>query len=181
MQINKYRSKWMKWEIPFEEDEEIGNFWCCGLTKEHLEAFIFWAVNCWRWSRKSSGRNDIKYRQYRPLKGIPDETIHGNSRHGNEDQEMQPIRSSHGDALDDSTHNVIHEASSRGSGRARSNTSTSVKSEGVGVGRYINQHGDRDDDDEDCIDEDSSSEEEMGVAPADVNHHRGRWLNEMLR
>ena len=42
--------------------------WCCGLTKEHLEAFIYWAITCWASSRKKSGRGNISYRKYKPLR-----------------------------------------------------------------------------------------------------------------
>ena len=45
-----------------EEDET----WCCGLTKEHLEAFIYWAITCWN-SRFKSGRANISYMKYKPL------------------------------------------------------------------------------------------------------------------
>lgn len=41
--------------------------WCCGLSKEHLEAFIYWAIMCWA-SRSKAGRADISYRKYRPLR-----------------------------------------------------------------------------------------------------------------
>jgi hypothetical protein len=77
IQVNKVRPKWMKWDIEFEEEEEEDAACCCGLTKEHLEAFIYWAIQCW--SRRKSGRGDISYRQYKPLTAIPDDTIHGNS------------------------------------------------------------------------------------------------------
>jgi hypothetical protein len=54
--------------------------WCCGLTKEHLATFIYWAVHCWQWSRKASGRDKVSYRQYRPLRNL-DDSLHG-SKHG---------------------------------------------------------------------------------------------------
>jgi hypothetical protein len=51
---------------------------CCGLTRDHYEAFLFWFFTCCL--RKSSGRKDIKYRQYTPLKrttgGLDDSSHH---------------------------------------------------------------------------------------------------------
>lgn len=52
-----------------EEPFGICGGWCCGLSKEHLEAFIYWAIMCWASSRRKSGRADISYRKYRPLRG----------------------------------------------------------------------------------------------------------------
>lgn len=54
-----------------EEPFGLCGGWCCGLSKEHLEAFIYWAIMCWATSRRKSGRADISYRKYRPLR--PDE------------------------------------------------------------------------------------------------------------
>ena len=48
-----------------EDDDENVTSCCCGLKKEHLEAFIYWMVRCC--SRNSSGRKDIRYRDYNPL------------------------------------------------------------------------------------------------------------------
>lgn len=33
-----------------------------------MEAFIYWAITCWANSRRKSGRGDISYRQYKPLR-----------------------------------------------------------------------------------------------------------------
>jgi hypothetical protein len=72
IQVSKYRPKWLKWEREYPEDEEDEALGCCcGLTKEHLEAFIYWMVACW--SRRSSGREKISYRQYQPLRGQDDD------------------------------------------------------------------------------------------------------------
>ncbi len=66
---------------------------CCGwITREHLEAFIYWAITCW--SRKKNGRGGIKYSNYQPLRGdnLPNDTDHsgvidtsiaGDSTHSN--------------------------------------------------------------------------------------------------
>ena len=68
--VNKARPKWIRWERDYEEEEETNFLWiCCGyLTKEHLEAFIFWAITCWAGSRRKAGRGDISYRKYKPLR-----------------------------------------------------------------------------------------------------------------
>ena len=52
--------------LSLQDDGPVGC--CCGLTKEHLEAFIFWAITCWAGSRRKSGRADISYRKYKPLR-----------------------------------------------------------------------------------------------------------------
>lgn len=56
--------------IRCEQDDEFAlcGGWCCGLSKEHIEAFIYWAIMCWARSRRKSGRGDISYRKYRPLR-----------------------------------------------------------------------------------------------------------------
>jgi len=72
--VHGIRKKWMKWELEQEEDDEDDYVCCCGITKEHIEAFIYWAVMCC--ARRSSGRKDISYRQYKPLRN--EESAHGN-------------------------------------------------------------------------------------------------------
>eukprot|EP01039_Chlorochromonas_danica_P006480 gene6480-7145_t len=189
IQVNRYRPKWVKWDLADEEEEEFKMFWCCGLTKEHLEAFIYWAVHCWRWSRKSSGRDNISYRQYRPLRGIPDDTVHGNSQHGVDGDPNRLSSSQHGGMFgsqhgnsnsiaddDGSTHNVLRELSSGASAksdRRPSNASISrngMKEEKKGAGE--------EESDVDCSS--SSDEEEMDTAPADRGHEKGQWLRVMM-
>lgn len=216
----------MTWDVPYDDEEDSsGMFWCCGLTKEHLEAFIYWAVHCWRWGRKSSGRKDISYRQYKPLRGTPDDSIHGNSRHGSmqgsqhggslfggsrhgdsehggsqhdgddldggddgegSEEDLKSGREANGkvggwDAhgkpsrgglvagrgkgyrgkeLDGSTHNVMHPRSQE------------MSRQGIRESKL---------DDSDCYDASSSSEDEMGVGPADKDHGKGRWLQEIIK
>ena len=84
IEVNKIRPEWMSWEREYSDDEDdiaLEDTWLCccmrcGLTKEHIEALIYWAVTCWN-SRKKSGRGTISYRKYKPLKGIPDDSTHG--------------------------------------------------------------------------------------------------------
>ena len=64
---HKIRKKWIKWEIDDNEDEDNQLWCCCGLQKEHVESIIYWMIMCC--SRKKSGRSDIKYTNYKPLKG----------------------------------------------------------------------------------------------------------------
>lgn len=87
--VNEIRPQWVSWEIYDEEEEDKS---CCWgyITKEHLEAFIYWAVRCW--ASRSSDRKNIKYSQYRPLRGkddSPDETPASMDRHG--DVEMGQV------------------------------------------------------------------------------------------
>ena len=66
--VHKIRTKWMSWEQDYSDDEEDNICWCCGcgyITKEHVEAFIYWAVMCC--ARRRDGRRDISYRHYKPL------------------------------------------------------------------------------------------------------------------
>jgi len=46
IQVAEIRPKWIKWELSDDEDEEEDKTICCGLTKEHLETFIYWLVRC---------------------------------------------------------------------------------------------------------------------------------------
>lgn len=103
IKVNKIRQKWMKWDIYPDEEEEEMDLWCCGLTKEHIETFIYWAITCWaslaRSSRKKSGRGNIKYRQYKPLRPLKDdegqnETLPENSE--GKSQESGDFMSSYG-------------------------------------------------------------------------------------
>jgi len=69
--VNQIRPQWVSWEIYDDEDDEDDKSCCWGyITKEHLEAFIYWAVRCW--ASRTSQRKGIKYSQYRPLKGKDD-------------------------------------------------------------------------------------------------------------
>jgi hypothetical protein len=80
------RGQWMKWELQ-ADDEEDTFIWCCGLQKEHLEAFIYWMIYCC--FRKSSGRKDIRYRSYTPLSSISD-SQHG-SQHGGAEKRKDDV------------------------------------------------------------------------------------------
>jgi hypothetical protein len=64
---------------------ESNQVWCCciGLSKEHIEAFIYWMIMCW--SRKKSGRGKIRYRSYKPLK--TEESSHGSLKSAAEQEE----------------------------------------------------------------------------------------------
>lgn len=72
--VHSIRKKWMKWELKQDDKEDEEDYvCCCGITKEHIEAFIYWAVMCC--ARRSSGRKDISYRQYKPLRN--EDSAHG--------------------------------------------------------------------------------------------------------
>lgn len=64
--VHKIKTQWLSWEQDYSDDEEDNLCCCCGyITKEHVEAFIYWAVMCC--ARRRDGRRDISYRQYKPL------------------------------------------------------------------------------------------------------------------
>ena len=101
----------MKWELDYPGDDEneiwvssnidsilffLPVDWDCGqeenccccvpclkwIRKEHIEAFIYWAIVCWAsccmGGRRRHGRADISYSQYAPLKTSPDdESVRG--------------------------------------------------------------------------------------------------------
>ena len=73
--VHKIKTKWLSWELDYSDDEDDNLCCCCGyITKEHVEAFIYWAVMCC--ARRRDGRKDISYRQYKPLTAEASE--HGN-------------------------------------------------------------------------------------------------------
>jgi hypothetical protein len=49
-----------------EDDQRIDCCGCCNITREHIEAFLYWFLLCC--SRRKDGRKDISYRQYQPLR-----------------------------------------------------------------------------------------------------------------
>jgi len=82
--VDEIRPMWIKWERNYSDDEnDIDDngrhpICCCGLTREHIETIIYWAVLCCtRASRKTSGRKNISYRQYKPLKYKEGDSSHG--------------------------------------------------------------------------------------------------------
>ena len=65
-QAKRLRQKWQK-PLPIdEEDQRIDCCGCCWITKEHVEAFVYWMMLCC--ARRSDARRDIKYSQYQPLR-----------------------------------------------------------------------------------------------------------------
>jgi len=68
--VNEVRSAWTTWDEV--EDLEDQDLCCCGLTKDHIEAIIYWIVRCC--ARKSAGRDDISYRDYNTVSRGDDET-----------------------------------------------------------------------------------------------------------
>ena len=62
--VHNIRKQWMSWEQEYSDDGE-DDICCCGITKEHVEAFIYWAVMCC--ARRRDARKDISYRDYKPL------------------------------------------------------------------------------------------------------------------
>lgn len=93
IKVNAIRSQWLKWELDDDEDNADDKYfiWCCGLQKEHFEAFLYWLIMCW--SRKKSGRSKIKYSAYSPLSnesthstgaGAGATSEHGTGERGNE-------------------------------------------------------------------------------------------------
>jgi hypothetical protein len=73
IRVNTIRSHWTDWKEHEIVDDEPDC--CCGLTKEHIEAIIYWCVRCF--SRRGAGRKNISYRNYRPVKGLAPGEIEG--------------------------------------------------------------------------------------------------------
>ena len=89
--VGAIRPRWMQWDIDFEdeddeeEDKTLMSCCCCGLTKEHVETFIYWGVRCCFWfsSRRKDERSKIKYREYNPLRYREGDSTRGlDSSHG---------------------------------------------------------------------------------------------------
>lgn len=157
VEVNKLRPKWMNWEVEFEDDDMEPDCWCCGLTKEHFEAFLYWLIHCW--SRKKSGRSDIQYTAYTPLRGIPDDSSHSNWRNN-------------------STHSVRSTSSNQSNGPSPATTSAaSTPSSSHGGGKQVIQ-------DEDWGSDSSSSwsdnSDGLQMAPADMGYERGGWFSSYL-
>lgn len=89
--VGAIRPRWIQWDIDFEDEEDeeddktLMSCCCCGLTKEHVETFIYWGVRCCFWftSRRKDERNKIKYREYNPLRYREGDSTRGlDSSHG---------------------------------------------------------------------------------------------------
>ena len=91
--VNKVRPEWIKWERYEDDIEPTNTSCCCGyITREHIAAFIYWAIRCW--GNKKNARKGIKYSQYRPLKPDGDALLdsmstHSNQSAGHEEDELQ--------------------------------------------------------------------------------------------
>ena len=124
--VGAMRPKWMQWELEYykeedeEEDQTIMSCCCCGLTKDHLETFIYWGVRCCFWfNRRKDARNNISYRQYNPLRyrdgdstrGL-DSSRGGSTRSSRSSRSSRSVRSSSSQGSKDSRR-------SRGSSRSR--------------------------------------------------------------
>lgn len=165
---------------------------CCGLTKEHVEAFIYWAIRCW--SRKSAGRENIKYSQYKPLTDTSemDNSVRnmqsGHGGNGGYSGGWWPTSwSSHGNtALDSSTHSNKSTGSSHGGITELTSTRNAMHSRWTrGSMRNLEQQEQKikeedNDDDIEYSDSDSDEEIEFGVAPADQNYEKGTWLRAVV-
>ena len=125
--VGALRPKWMQWELEYDKDEEdeddntIVSCCCFGLTKDHVEAFIYWGVRCCFWftSRRKDARNNISYRQYNPLRYREGDSTRGlDSSHGGSTRSSTSSRSSR---------SSVRSSSSRSS---RSNRSSSRRSQG---------------------------------------------------
>jgi uncharacterized membrane protein YgcG len=101
LQVQRIRKKWTDWDVnhyPDDPDDDPACCKCCcfnGLTKEHFEAFLYWAAYCCFFSRRRAGRADISYSSYRPLRNI--DSGHGmDSSHGSNRGSVRGGSSSHG-------------------------------------------------------------------------------------
>ena len=133
--VGKIRPQWLKWELEQDDDdeEERNKSVCCGLTKEHFEAFIYWVVRCCFVSRKKDGRDRIKYSQYAPMQYNEGDSVRGlDSLHGGVASQT-----------DDGDSNSIS-ASQHSTGSARSSRSMPSVSSMTSVGSSSSsRHGSR--------------------------------------
>jgi hypothetical protein len=64
-EAKRLRQKWQKPVPIIEEDQKIDCCGCCNITKEHIEACLYWMVMCC--ARRKDARRYISYSQYQPL------------------------------------------------------------------------------------------------------------------
>jgi hypothetical protein len=87
--VSRVRPEWIKKSADETVDDDDAV--CCWgwITKEHVEAFIYWAIRCW--SRrgatkdKRNNRNNIKYSQYKPLRNNKDDKDDRDDDHDDDD------------------------------------------------------------------------------------------------
>lgn len=65
-EAKRLRQKWTKMPPPDVDDQRIDCCGCCYLTREHIEAMLYWMFCCC--ARRKDGRKDIKYSDYMPLR-----------------------------------------------------------------------------------------------------------------
>ncbi len=141
------RPKWMKWELSDDEDDEEDKSICCGLTREHIETFIWWFVRCCFVSRRKDGRAGIKYREYKPMMYKPGDSTHGlDSSHGSSAHSTRGSR--HGGSANTQFSHALST-----SGRDSSNGHTPINPMHL-----------------------ANADTEEGIAYADRNYDAGRWV-----
>jgi hypothetical protein len=168
--------------------QEEDSCWCCGLTKEHLEAFIYWAITCWN-ARSRAGRANISYRKYKPLRADhsameEDETAAAASRGGGgsvsanseaeegkeDDSWLQARRNA--EATNSGANNVAPVRKAPKRHRKPQQTSSQAQSQQSPLQVRRRQTGESDS----SSDSDAEIEVMLQSAPADVNVERGMWL-----
>ena len=132
--VDKIRPNWVTWERHYSDDEnDIDDngrappLWCCcGLTRDHIEVIIYWAILCCtRASRKASGRKNISYSKYKPLK-----YREGDSTHGLEMEEAAGKRGSRDDGDADTVATGADDDDDDGSGDSDDNEGGAVEEYG---------------------------------------------------
>lgn len=184
----------------FSTYQEDGMIWCCGLTKEHLEAFIYWAITCWN-ARTRAGRGNISYRKYKPLRTDQalveeDEQAAAEARRGRGSGAGAGAGEEEGEGVEDATWlqarrdaeaaraagngetvAVVRKAPKRKKKKAapapqRLDASTGRAAREAALRR--SQHGASDS--SSSSDSDCELEVMLQAAPADVNVETGTWL-----
>ena len=121
--VASIRPKWIKWELSDDEEEDPKNKnICCGLTKDHFEAFIWWFVRCCFISRRKDGRGAIKYSQYAPMRYAPGDSTHGlDSSHGSSSNSSHGMNTSgRGIRVNRGGGGALSDSSTRGNSRINS-------------------------------------------------------------
>eukprot|EP01036_Dinobryon_divergens_P031046 gene31046-40383_t len=174
IEVNKIRPKWIKWEIDSPEDNEEDELW--GLRKEHIEAFIYWAIICWTnccmGGRRRHGRGDISYSKYTPLRTPAEDqsTVGGG---GGEDGAGSRSRSS---SISSSRSRVSNKSSaSRKSNKSHQSVKSDKSSKSGGSRAAGSQR-----DSSSSSDSGEESSDEFHAGPADRNEDQRVWVRSLL-
>lgn len=87
IKVNKIKQKWEKWD---RDDDGEAEETCCWLTKEHIEAIMWWFFTC------CNRKGRPKYSKYQPLRGKDDDasetaSVRGSEQGGTVEMQRRPV------------------------------------------------------------------------------------------